>query len=225
MSREKMETFSSEQEFADFVRQTEHELGMKDVIRADEIAKLKAGFSRKLDKDALLHEIEVRKVRHEADIDEATKAQDLSRRARELAREDERERLAIRSQATAEALLSITDGPAADRLARLAELERKEKLSPEQLLAIAAAASPEAAAAYAREKGIKGHEEILKRQEELHSRYVDRMERIMRTAMEQMGLVTASAARAAPGAPACPKCSGIIAPGALFCWQCGKKLR
>ncbi|MHC4198379.1 MAG: SPFH domain-containing protein [Planctomycetota bacterium] len=225
MSREKMETFSSEQEFADFVRQTEHELGMKDVIRADEIAKLKAGFGRKLEKDALLHEIEVRKVRHDADIDEAMKAQDLSRRARELAREDERERLAIRSQATAEALLSITDGPAADRLARLAELERKEKLSPEQLLAIAAAASPEAAAAYAREKGLKGHEEVLKRQEELHSKYTDRMERIMRTAMEQMGLVTASAARAAPGAPACPKCSGIIAPGAVFCWQCGKKLR
>ncbi|MHC4253577.1 MAG: SPFH domain-containing protein, partial [Planctomycetota bacterium] len=268
MTQERMDGFSSEKDFEDFVRQTEHELGMKDVIREDEMVRLKQEFGRKREKETLLHQIEVqkskielrrsakvtereesladaeaeveaRKVRHDADIQEAKDAQDLSRRAMEAAREheeaqmrarreDERERLAIRSKASAEALLSITDGPAAERLARLAELERKQKLSPEQLFAMAAAADPETARAYAREKGIKNYDEALAKQEKLHEQNADRMERIMRTAMEQMGRV-AGPERGAPypgGARArpCTKCSGMVASGMAYCPHCGNKV-
>ena len=293
MTQEKMDAFTSERDFEEFVRQTEHELGMKDVIREDEMARLKERFSHERERDGLLKRIEIESIARDAEREEARAALladeearatrhkgDLERqlqtaeneadkqriqnelrkeemeldkieaenaiamRERTMAvqreheretlvmkREDEEARLRARSQASAEALISITEGPAADRLARLAEMERKEKLSPEQLFAMAAAADPEVARAYAREKGIGDFEERLKKQEELHKGYADRMERLMETAMQQIGRVAgAQQVFLQPGMPAagaqpCPKCTGMVAPAMAHCPHCGYKLR
>ena len=293
MTQEKMDAFSSEKDFEDFVRQTEHEIGLKDVIRDDEMARLKERFSYERERDGLLKRIEIEAIGSDSDREEARKTlladeearatrhkgelerqlqtadneadkqrirnelrkeemeldkieaenaiamrertmavqRDHERETLVMKRDDERERLETRSKASAEALLSITEGPAADRLVRLAELERKEKLSPEQLFAMAAAADPEVARAYAREKGIKDFEEQLKKQEDLHKGYADRMERLMNTAMQQMGNVSGQRqAFLQPGMPVagaqpCPKCTGMVAPAMAHCPHCGYKLR
>ncbi|MHC4247779.1 MAG: SPFH domain-containing protein [Planctomycetota bacterium] len=293
MSQEKMDAFTSEKDFEDFVRQTEHELGMKDVIREDEMVRLKERFSHEREREGLLKRIEIESIGHDAEREEARAAllageearatrhkgdleralqtaendadkqrignelrkeemeldkleaenaiamrertmavqRDHERETLAMKREDEDARLRARSQASAEALLSITEGPAADRLARLAEMERKERLSPEQLFAMAAAADPEVARAYAREKGIGDFEERLRQQEDLHKGYTDRMERLMETAMQQMGRVAgAQQAFLQPGMPLagaqpCPKCTGMVAPAMAHCPHCGYKLR
>lgn len=281
MTKDKIDAFASEKEFEDFVRQQEQELGLKDVIRGDEMARLGERFSQEREKESLLRSIEIEGIRGEdrraqareelladedrkdvthergqkrkvteartddevarleakRDLEEAEAAVDLRRKSQAAEREHERELLEARSKATVEALMTIVDGPAADRLARLKEFETKSNLAPEQLLAIAAADNPEVARAYAQEKGIKDYEAILHKQEGIHREYADRMERMMQTALEQMGRVAAGKASAPAmqavfpgggrpvvmGGGACKECGQAVAPGAAFCSNCGAK--
>jgi hypothetical protein len=75
----------------------------------------------------------------------------LAARAREeaLATAQEAERLRVRGAASPQALLASLDGPQADRLLKLAELEMRRGLSAEQALALVAEKSPEIAPAVA----------------------------------------------------------------------------
>lgn len=61
----------------------------------------------------------------------------------------EAERMKIRGEANMQALLATLDGPQADRLLKLAELEMRKGLSAEQALAMVAEKSPEIAPAVA----------------------------------------------------------------------------
>jgi hypothetical protein len=67
----------------------------------------------------------------------------------DLATKVEAERLAVRGQATIAALLATVGGEQGDRLLKLAELEMRKGLSPEQALALVAEKSPEIAPAVA----------------------------------------------------------------------------
>ncbi len=180
----------------------------------------------------------------------------------------EADRLKSRSTATVEALLTIVDGPQGDRITKLEELRRKQNLTPEQMLALASEASPSAAAALAEKYKADGKTLVLDQvkqqlqdERNLTTGYADRMERLMQTALTQMGGVATTRARpvephqtvvtqgmnygggpvitgpgqqgggmpqagpgAAPGAAnACKKCGAALAPGSVFCEQCGTK--
>jgi len=162
--------------------------------------------------------------------------------------------LEARSKATAEALLSIVDGPAADRIVRIEELRNQQNMSPEQILAIAANASPEAANALAAKYQADGQVQAgmadqlrqqIDQQQDVADKHADRLERVMQSAMEQMGYVAGTRARpvdpkqtvvagggVAPvvintptsqPAAACRHCGAQLEADGAFCSQCGKK--
>ena len=316
LTTDKMDEFTSEKDLEDFIRQTEHELGLKDVIRDDEMIRLKSRFEHERDREQTLRRIEIegisqdalrdearkqqladedaldeahrrksarrveeaatdgkiddiqRETRakdHEQDMTEALAGQDLldrmddrDRKRGEWTQQIEAKRLTERSNATVEALLSIVDGPAGDRIAELTKLERQKNLTPEQILAITAEASPAAAQALAEKYKADGRlsdemRELLEKrvaeQKEASADTADRMERIMQTALQQMGHVAGTRARpveppdtiVTPGGggggahvmvnsqsggkagACCAHCNAPLESGGNFCTACGKK--
>lgn len=310
MTHEQMHAFKSEKEFQDFVHQTEHELGLKGVIREDELKRLSQRFLFERNREQILRRIELtaiindaereqawkqlladenavdehhqralgrelattenqhekskieveidrlkfaeqlrqRELRHVQDLAEARGGIDLLKQVQDVKqqradREQEREarRLAAFSQADAKALIAILDGPAADRLADLERFRAQQAMTPEQLLGIAAAASPDAAKALAAKYEVEGRlpAELLKRveqqlveQRQMAEGYADRMERIMQTGLQQMGGVATARAQAGearqtvvvPGGIGAPV---VVNPGAappVACAHCGSRL-
>lgn len=308
MTQEKLDEFKNEQDFQAFVRQSEHEMGLKDVIREDELARLSERFAFERDREALLRRIEVEgiandekreqawkdliaqerqrdeqqrgelerqlastknqaevkkielemeRLEHAEDVRQAEeglallqKTKDMEYAEAQRAQELEAATLEARSKATAEALLTVLEGPAADRIAKLEELRAQKDMTPDQLLALAAQASPEAAAALAEKYKADGQigedrarllEQQLAQQQQLADGYADRMERLMNTALEQMGQVSGMKARPADNRPtvvagggrpvvvggsgvACPHCGAPVEAGSVFCAACGKKV-
>jgi len=304
-SHDKMHALKDAQELNDFLRQTEHELGLKKVIRDDEmgrladrlnvesedarirleqrfkderycehiiqmieIAGIKDDFRRERAWKDELSRQQIRDARHRADIQEAhdgigvlKRMKDIEfeddRRRAELDVEMERQRLEQRSKATAEALISIVDDPAADHLAEIEKLRVKQNLSPEQILAMAADASPKWAEALAERYKAQGEldervreqlELRIKEQRELGESQAERLERLTKTAMEQMGWVAST--RSVPGEPApvvfpppgaggrtsinihsqiseshvsCAKCGAALEAEDDFCPKCGER--
>lgn len=208
LTQDKMDAFHNDSELQDFIRQTEHhDIGLKGVIRQDEMERLKQRFQFERDREGILRRIEIEGItddarrerawkellaeerqkdeQHRRDLDRQldTDRNDLevSKVKSEIERLEHAERmrqgeevllllqkvgdtehpediraqvlevrtLQERSKATVEALLSILDGPAADRILQLEDLRCRQRMSPEQLLALAAQASPEAAKALA----------------------------------------------------------------------------
>jgi hypothetical protein len=308
LTRDRMHAFKDEKEFEDFVRQTEHELGLKDVIRADEMERLKERFQFERDREGLLRRIEllgikndalreqawkqlladeqaaderhgrdlerqvaaaqagvkIRGLEHEQDMREAKDGIGLLEQMKRIEREEDLHRVEVerltleqRSKATAEALMSIVDGPAAERLAGLERFRLQQNMSPEQLLALAASASPAAAEALGQKYAAKGQvstallqqmQKQLTEQRQMSEDYAARMERIMQTALQQMGGVATTRAQpfdaqqtvvvpgglgapvviGPPGAPptsqpTCPHCGAAMAREGSFCPACGKK--
>jgi hypothetical protein len=200
--------------------------------------------------------LEMERLAHAEDMRQGEEGLAMLRKTKDLehaeavrAQELEAVTLEARSKATAEALLTILDGPAADRIAKLEELRSQKDMTPDQLLALAAQASPEAAQALAQRYKADGQlaadrvkqiEDQLAQQKDMAEGHADRMERLMNTAMEQMGQVAGM--RAKPGASpmvvagagrpvvvnpqggACPHCSAVMDAGATFCPECGKKV-
>ncbi len=257
MSAEKMDTLKTDKDVEDFLKQAEHDLGLKGVIREDEMERLKRGFSQSRDKDILTHQIEIEGIRSETERDQARKkldedieallkkkeaertvragdhGQDMKEamdavnlrretQAAEVKMQEEEQRLEaeklkVRSEASAQALLSILDGDAAKRIMKLEELRVKENLSPEQIISITAAESPDVARAlaekYKAEALLSGGrfeqmESFMQKQEQANRENADRMERVMNMALQQMGLT--STARAQAQGPA----QTVLAPGA-----------
>ena len=274
MTVDQMDKLKTEKDFEEFVRQTEHEMGIKDTIRADEMDKLKREFAFARDKEVLLQEIEIVGIRdeqernrmrtnliarienqnleHRAQLDKnlaeaeneaeirqiklaadrleseqdfweaeqaielrkksdfavlevEQKKQDLDLDRQEREQKIEADRLRDRSQASAEALLSILDGPAADRIARLEELRVKQQLTPDQMVAMAAAESPQVAQALAEkyksetamsDERFKQMQDFLAQQQQAHRESADRLERVMNAALQQMGATATTRAQA-----------------------------
>ena len=256
MTVEKMDHLKTEKDFEDFVRQTEHELGLKAIIRADEMDNLKRRFAHERDIDILTHEIEVEGIKKEAtreearkdletkienfklqkqadredaladagtedqvkrkDIDrdmyeakEAIKLREETQRVelerKKAEQELENEKLRERSKASAQALISILDGDAADRITMLEELRAKEKLSPDQIIAMIAATSPHVAQTLAEkykadatinEERFTQLQEFMSKQEETAKDSADRLERVMNVALQQMGTTATTRSQA-----------------------------
>lgn len=265
LTQEKVDSFKSEKEFERFVRQCEHEMGVKEIIQEDEMLRLKEKFQASRDREALLREIEkegisaearrngavkdaisaetVEEVKHRAELErrkgqfdqdmreaesgveilrkmKAAKREDESERLK-MEREHEREQLKLRSEATAEALISILDGPKAERIVEIEKLRAKEKMTPEQILAVVAEASPEAARTlgekYRAEAQISEHrlkdlEARLAEQREIMDRYADRLERVTERAMQEMGKVAESRARGGKVQPTIVTSGGLGGP-------------
>jgi SPFH domain / Band 7 family/Double zinc ribbon len=296
LTQDKMDSFKDEKDLENFIRQTEHELEIKDVIREDEMTRLKKQFQFQINREDILRRIELEGIESDAvraaawkellhteqlrdellrrgldrqlteaksdaekrevelgierlEFDEGQRklqimaANELAQRAAEheqdqteaqdgignlkaiqdveqvaLDREQEREAAALeaRSKATVEALLSITDGPAADRIVGIEKLRAQEKMTPEQMLALAAEASPEAARTLAERYKNDGSlsaekakllQQQLQDQRQMSESYADRMERMMQMALGQMGTVAATRAQAVD-----PK-QTIVTPG------------
>ncbi len=314
-SAEKMSQIKTASDLEDFLRQTEHELGLKDLIRDDEMDRLKRQFEQNREMAILLNRIEIEGIANDARREEAHKEldsqlglkgkqkefdrtqkvedanadrtirvddhqQDMKERhdhlgvverlidldhkdeqmtiAEEKARvENEGLKLKQFSEASAQALMAILDGPAADRIARLEELRIKEKLSPDQLIALTAADSPHVAQVlvekYKAEALINSQQtqqmqQFMAQQQQTSREHADRLERMMNTAMGQMGWTAATRAQAPMpagqtvvagaggiGAPVvinpqqpsaektCVKCKKSIPADSRFCPECQTK--
>lgn len=201
---------------------------------ADHIAEMKAAR----DGVSLLKEMkEIEQA--EADREQARKHKDLE----------------AFSKASVEALLGILDGPAADRLVKLERFRAQQKMTPEQLLMVSAAGSPAVAEALGRKYAAEGQvsAELMRRlerqlvdQQQMSEAHAARLERVMQTALQQMGGVAVTRAQAfepqqtvvvpgAIGAPVvvnpqsghgvgvCRHCGAAVDSGARFCSQCGKE--
>lgn len=249
----------TESELKDAVRQAIHELGLKDRLRGDEMARLEqrlahdlADFeqqrtqqreeaaevhARGLDADRRGHEREQtgldlaafidRRIREAegaarvADSDRGTteKNWDLARRMRDDAIAARRrkhmddvdvERARAETLARADTATKIALGVGdTQALLELERMDREGRMSPEQLLIVAAERSPEVAAALAERFRAEGrmNEELmdhLKRQIESDRQrdreYAARLERMNDRALDHMGrVVSARAAADGPG--------------------------
>ncbi len=295
LTQDKMDAFKNEKDLEEFIRQTEHEIGLKEVIRGDEMQRLKERFHFERDREGVLRRIEVEGIQNDHVRDEAWKqliaeerereerhrralerqkttqdeemrqarnGLDLLRQTKDIEHEEDRRKVELeaqaleqRSKATAEALISIVDGPAAQHIVQLEKLRRQENMTPEQILALTAETSPEAARALAKRYEAEGQlsekmraqvESQMAEQRGISREHADRMERVMQTALEQMGGVASARARpvesrqtimtpAGVGAPivvnpqssqagkSCNHCDTALEPGGQFCPACGKK--
>jgi hypothetical protein len=203
-----------------------------------------------LEMERLAHAERLRQADVEADLEQKKAASGVEtlRRVKEMEAEEDRraveleqQRLASRGPASAAALLSIVNGPAADKILELERLRAREKMSPEQMLAMAATASPDAAAALASRYAADGKgsavgadllAQQLKDARETAAEHAGRMERLMGTAMQEMGQVATSRARPADQQPAtaarpigsCARCGSSLNLHDVFCNRCGQKV-
>ena len=313
LTEERMHAFKHEKDFEEFVRQTEHDLSLGQIIRDDEMNRLKERFTFERDREQLLRRIEIEgiaseeqreqawkqllaeererdekhrnelerqldtaknqaeidktkleteRLEHAEDMRQAEEGIALLREMKEIERADERHEVELegltlehRGRATVQALMSIVDGPAAERLAELEKLRMRESMTPDQLLLLAAEASPGVAVALAKKYEAEGQlgqdvrvqlERRIDEQREMSKEQADRMERMMQTALQQMGGVAATRAQGiqptqtvvTPGgvgapivinpqapqaAAACRHCNATLDSGAVFCPNCGKK--
>jgi hypothetical protein len=164
---ERIERFRSEQDFEQFVREAEHQAGLKALLREQEIEDFKRAYRERLALDQARREIEqgaaafeselekekaldeLRWAKRERGLELLDKIRELRHRDRLRRIETDELRLSIYSRATVEALLAILDDERADRLLELKKFQEQTRMSPEQLLALVAANSPEAALALA----------------------------------------------------------------------------
>lgn len=308
LSQDRLDSFQSESDFEQFVRKTEHELGLKNTVLDNEMQSLQEKFRADRDREGLLRRIEIEgitdDVRKEREwkqlitserVRDETQSRELRRKLEatdnqaerrkieleqerlehaeamrrqdaesdfsqkraqagvealrqmkqmeadedRLAQELEEKKLASRSQASVMALMSVIDGPVAEQLAALEKMRLQQSLSPEQLLAIAAQTSPEAAKALSQRFAAEGtisaqRAEIFERQlsdqRTTADKAADRLERMMQTALSQMGQVAATRAQAQPfvinpstAAARCRECGDALTPGKTFCAHCGKR--
>jgi hypothetical protein len=267
LTTEKMDKFKTEADFENFVRQTEHELGLKDVIRADEMDRLKRQFAHDRNVEILTRQIEIQGIRDEAErnrlfeeleakIERFRKKRDAEREDRTLEADTDRtiragdhgqdmteamdalhlrkevedvehlkdsreqqlelerlrgeqqveaERLKARSQASVEALMSILDDAGADKLAEIEKLRIHQNLSPDQIIAMTAADSPQVAQALAEkykaeasmsEERFQQMEAFMAQQQATATDSANRMERILNVSLQQMGLTASTRAQA-----------------------------
>jgi hypothetical protein len=71
LTADRMHAFQDEREFESFVRQAEHELGMRGLIRDDEMTGLKARLAHDRQKDGILRAIELATIQDDAERDKA----------------------------------------------------------------------------------------------------------------------------------------------------------
>lgn len=199
----------------------EHE---RNRTRANLIAKIenenlehRAGLDRKLEEakseaEARKIQLQIDRLESEQDFWEAEQAIELRRKSQlvELEVEEKKQQIEAktledRTKASAQALLSILDGPAADRILQLEQFRVREKLTPDQLVAMAAADNPHMAHVLAEkykaeaamsDERFKQLQEFMTKQEAVSRESADRLERVMNVSLEQMGMTATTRAQA-----------------------------
>jgi len=91
LTQEKMDSFKNEKDFEQFLRQTEHELGIKDVLRQDEMQQLTERITHNREKDGILRRIEIMGIE-----DDARRSREMD----ELLHEEEKENIRQREMLT-----------------------------------------------------------------------------------------------------------------------------
>lgn len=168
--------------------------------------------------------IKIEEMQNRADAEEAEILIELLEKKNAAKREDEfaraqkeadieAQQLKMRSTASDEALISMTDGKQAEHLSELARMKLATGLTDEQILALGAKDSAAIAEAFKEKYTSKSADEImaiyedrlgdrdamLKTIQEMADKGSDRLERLAAKALEQMG--TTAATRAQDGAP------------------------
>jgi len=146
LTKDKMAEFKSEKDFEEFVRQTEHELGLKDVIRQAEMTELKRTFAEKVEDREIArrhmietlekqHQIAMERLEDEYDLEDATRWLKLTQQMKEqklaLAKKLQDMELAKKR---GEQEIAI-DGERAKAEIRAKDLDAKSRASVESLIA------------------------------------------------------------------------------------------
>ena len=134
-------------------------------------------------------ELEVDKAEMEFALDMKRSMQELKLEKMRQIAEIESETLQKRSQVTLEALLSMAEGLQAEKILEIIKLREKEKMTPEQILADVAPASPEIAKALGEkfraqellsDERYRDLQKYLSEQKDASKEQADRLERIFR---------------------------------------------
>ena len=133
LTQDKMDSFKTEKDFENFVRQTEHELKIKDVIRDDEMERLKERFKFERDREAVLRRIEIWGIENDAKRKEAWDALTVEEDAKDERhkREIDRKMQAAKTDVEVQRLKIDLDDYEAHlgmkRLLQIKEMEWKEE--------------------------------------------------------------------------------------------------
>jgi hypothetical protein len=167
LSTQRIARFQSEHEFEQFVHEAEHRAGLKALLRQQEIEDFKRAYRERMALDKARRDIEQGAIAFESELEKQKaldelrwakrerglelleKLRELRHRERLRRIETDELRLDLYNRATVEALIAILDDERGDRLVELKKFQEQTKMSPEQLLALVAANSPEAALALA----------------------------------------------------------------------------
>jgi hypothetical protein len=215
--------------------------------REKELQRVRDGLDQKL--AGAKTQAEIAAIEREQDKADAELGLMLLEKTKEVQRREERERVMLELEAEERRSRLAMERDRAGAEIRLAEMKAKGAMSPEQLLALVAGESPEAARALAekfkaegssKEDQIATLRDFLARQDGQRREEADRIERMAGRAMEQLG-AAAQAGAARPetaaylaGQPVgfgiprkvlvCPKCETENLVGSKFCQFCGEKL-
>lgn len=195
----------------------EHDLGIKTQLTDGEMASKRTdddySDERRLkDQDMDVRELDqlldIKAKKDDMKLKNTAGYQDLETERIKAQADLETQKLADRSKASAEALISMTDGHQSLQLTELAKMKNAQALTEEQLMALSAKDSAGVAdalkAKYSSEHDKKLYEERLEDQskfldkmEYLSDKSADRAERMSMKSMEQMGLTASTRAAAA----------------------------
>ena len=176
-----------------------------------ELQKMRTDYERERDEEDARSGIRILKEMKAAKREDAAGYQALDLEKQQKLAEIEAERLKARSTASAESLISMTEGKQAEYLAELARMEKGKALTDEQILALAAGDSAAVAEAFKEkykslsaeqimkvyEGQLEDKDELVQTIQEISSRGDDRLERMASKALEQMGVTAATRAQGA----------------------------
>ncbi len=237
----------------------EKRITLRSYATADEIDKVENGYAIKKTSQAGRHELEDAELDHHLAHERAKHEFQLEKERAEFEQDvreiaelnrlqaEKRERkIRDLDSASIETLIYLAkDSSKSAVLAKLELAKRGVALTPEQLLAIQAADSPEAAKALAAKFSADEQKEFNKRAEAMMSENADRNERILEKAIDAMGkTATARATAQNPGATiipggmgapvvvntspqntkTCKNCGAPLNEDDMFCNECGNRV-
>ena len=172
----------SELQIAAVERQQLHETKLSNAELDERISMLRHEGQLKRRVEDAQADVEIDRMKDERELESTDKWLDIKAKKKAINRGDEAERLQIYSQADIRSLIATLPEAEAQRLLKLQEQEAAAGKSPEQLLAEAAASSPQAAAAL--EAMMRAKKDSLSDKERLYREHTDRLESLMSKALD-----------------------------------------
>ncbi len=199
-TQDKMDQFKNEHELEEYAAALAQERGLSTEERGHELNRLKQAHRHEIEIKELQHDLdqEAKRRRQEFDLEmeEARKALKLRAEKEELKRKNMAENAKIVEGKNLETLIAITDDPIRrEQFMQLKKMEIEQGRSAEELLALAAANSPEAARALAEMSKAKRAEmeESFRDRKKLSDENAASLERILTAALEANATVAGKA--------------------------------